>query len=896
MRSPTPFALSCVLLAGCAGTTLPDGPIFSQRLFPQHDVQLPSGLRVVVQEDHSTPLVVVAAVYNTGAADDPAGASGLAHLVEHLAFRARDGKAPLAERLKHAGATFNALTRVGSTTYYAVAHRDALPELLALEGERLGHPLAGVTAQDLEIERKVVINEGRQRQLDASAPRVLSELQAQLFPAGHPLAQSINGTDQSLASLTLPLAREFVRAHYRPDNCALVIAGDVKVSEVAAMMDRWPAEALTSPDGSARHPHRPWPVGAKASPPPPLVSTAPRTLKLPGTDPKVMLAWSLPGLSRDNRALMSLTDVALHAAARMAGARSQLWLTPQGSVALVETTRRKNESADAVRTRLLDVVTSERAVTAGRQSTPFARRTALARLVRASGDPVASGLLLADHVGSTGRASVYADTVEQVVSTEANDLSAFLRRYIARDRAVTLFVEVDETAVAAAEGDAPGGEERHQLDQASDYDLGAMTGKDLLRIMHAPRIAALPRLELPNHLRVVAIERADTPLAVVSMHLPGGDATAAPYGLATLASSLSTPCRAHPSLEVVAGALHASHGKLTTELSALVPEGNLPNALAAIADEVTCREFGSRQMQVMEKLNEVAAKAPAPSPQMQASSAFWSALYPGHPYGELPSVAALRQIERGAASTYLDRHYRPDGAVAVVVSAHPLAALQPLVSEYLADWTPAQTPSRMTPPPAPPLPAARLIRVFDSPGKKQAFLRLGCRLPAMTGDTLPAFDVLGQVLERQAAELRESWGATYGMRTTVALYPDAAHLIVAGAVETARTGEALRRLLAVLASDAAAGPDIKTFTLARWDTARGFNSRLATSEGVARAVLFASDLGWPAETWDRYPVMLANTTRAQIRALLADCAGHEVITVTGDAAALAPQLAGQGAR
>src|SRR5262245_55736819 len=100
------FALACAMatLGGCAATQLPDEPKLKDYELPQWVSPMKSGLRLVVQEDHSAPLVTVVAIYGVGSTSDPKGVEGLAHFVEHLAFRSRFlGEAPIMDHLKRMG-------------------------------------------------------------------------------------------------------------------------------------------------------------------------------------------------------------------------------------------------------------------------------------------------------------------------------------------------------------------------------------------------------------------------------------------------------------------------------------------------------------------------------------------------------------------------------------------------------------------------------------------------------------------------------------------------------------------------------------------------------------------------------------------------------------------------
>jgi zinc protease len=403
--------------AGCAGSMreLPDEPVLRDFSLQQKDFRLGSGLRVLVEEDHNTPLVVVTSVFGVGGTADPPGREGLAHLVEHLVFRSvpRQDKRALWDILKRTGATFNASTSADLTTYYAVAHRDRLPELLQLEAWRLLHTLDGVTEETFQTEREVVQNELRQRRETSIGNRTFDEVLVRLFPRAHPLGRPMAGTHESLAAITLDDARRFVAQHYRPEHCTVVVAGDVGTDAVGKQLGRWPAEALFGPGGPSGPPvPHPLLVQTPAPPLPPPVTTALGHVKGPVSEPVLLVAWSTPGGLRGNDALLSFTDVALNLSLSLelrldlkddiVGFGAGAIPLAAGSVVLVEARLRTGANAERVRTRILDAVGGAWSHELNQMIVRQGAWSAATGLLRASADPVANGMAVAQSLATTG--------------------------------------------------------------------------------------------------------------------------------------------------------------------------------------------------------------------------------------------------------------------------------------------------------------------------------------------------------------------------------------------------------------------------------------------------------------------------------------------------------------
>ena len=195
------------------------------------DFTLPNGLRVLMHEDHSSPIVAVDMWYNAGSKFDPKGKTGLAHMFEHmldegsLNMPAGDYK----RAIQQAGGTYNASTGNDFARYYTVVPSNYLETVLWLEAERM----ANLTpAPDrFSLEREAVKNEYRQQILNDPEMSGATALIQTLFPDGA-YAPPLFGYPADLASITLEDMRSFYDGHYVPNNAALVIIGDFKTADV----------------------------------------------------------------------------------------------------------------------------------------------------------------------------------------------------------------------------------------------------------------------------------------------------------------------------------------------------------------------------------------------------------------------------------------------------------------------------------------------------------------------------------------------------------------------------------------------------------------------------------------------------------------------------------------
>ncbi|QKW21911.1 insulinase family protein [Kitasatospora sp. NA04385] len=203
--------------------------------------RLANGLRVVLSEDHLTPVTAVCLWYDVGSRHEVKGRTGLAHLFEHLMFQ---GSANVSnnghfELVQGAGGSLNGTTSFERTNYFETMPAHQLELALWLEADRMGSLLAALDETSMENQRDVVKNERRQRYDNVPYGTAFEKLTALSFPDGHPYHHTPIGSMADLDAATLEDARAFFRTYYAPNNAVLSIVGDLDPERTIAWVEKY---------------------------------------------------------------------------------------------------------------------------------------------------------------------------------------------------------------------------------------------------------------------------------------------------------------------------------------------------------------------------------------------------------------------------------------------------------------------------------------------------------------------------------------------------------------------------------------------------------------------------------------------------------------------------------
>jgi len=187
--------------------------------------RLDNGLTVIVLEEPALPVVSLQMVYRVGARNESFGETGLAHFLEHMAFRSSENfpDTGLVSSIYAVGGEWHGYTWLDQTTYFATAPKNYLELLLRIEADRMAR--LEIPAADVEAERGAVLTEMHGYENDPAA--VLQDHVMYLSFLAHPYRNNTIGWESDVAGIRHDELVAFYQRHYQPGNAVLAVVGDV---------------------------------------------------------------------------------------------------------------------------------------------------------------------------------------------------------------------------------------------------------------------------------------------------------------------------------------------------------------------------------------------------------------------------------------------------------------------------------------------------------------------------------------------------------------------------------------------------------------------------------------------------------------------------------------------
>jgi len=246
---------------------------------------LGNGLKVLVKEDHRSPVVVSQVWYKVGSSYEPGGITGLSHMLEHMMFKGTD-KHPAGEFsriIAENGGDENAFTGSDYTAYFQTMAASKLPVSFELEADRMRG--LHLIADELKKEREVVTEERRMR-TDDNPQAKLNEHFMALAYSNSPYKNPIIGWPADIANYSVEDLQAWYQRWYAPNNATLVVVGDVQPKAVFELAEKYFGQLKPSEIKPIKPQTEVEQLGVRKM-----------TIKLPAKLPYLVLGYKVPSLT-----------------------------------------------------------------------------------------------------------------------------------------------------------------------------------------------------------------------------------------------------------------------------------------------------------------------------------------------------------------------------------------------------------------------------------------------------------------------------------------------------------------------------------------------------------------------------------------------------------------------
>ena len=757
---------------------------------------LPNGLTLIVHEDHRAPVVAVNVWYHVGSKDDAPGATGLAHLFEHLMFSGSEHRdEDYFGVLEPMGATdLNGTTDKDRTNYFQTVPKSALDAVLWMESDRMGFLAGAVDQEKLDAQRSIVRNEILE---EAAQPygSAVDALFENAFPGEHPYRWPVKGDPADLDAVTAEDVRAWTAAHYGASNAVLVVAGDVEAEQVRDKVAHYFGDV---PAGATPQRQERWVPHTEGTRRVTTYDDVPQV--------RTYMAWTVPEWGTEDAAGLSLIADLL-AGGPDAPLVRRLMRDEQlatevnahhfdlelGGLFVVDATVAPGVDASHVERALDEAIRAFG--TAGPQAdvlnrVKVRRRAEFVRAMeRLGGFGGKSDILAASQVYG-GEPDAYLHGLKVEASTTVDDLANVAATWLGEDRLVLSV----RPRPAFAEED--GGVDRSAMPTVEE--------------MPAPALPRLERARLDNGLEVVVAGREGAPVLDFRLIVHAGysaDAMALP-GTAALTMALLDAGTERYSRTEIAETLEALGAGLRAgsnmDISVATLTGLAEHRAASLelfADVVLHPTFPEEEVAYLRDEQRAVIQQERADPVALAMRLLPGLLYPnGHPYARSLTGSGtddgIAAITRETLASFHRDWFRPGNATLVVAGATDMEEVLPEIEQAFGGWGAGETPARDVH--APVAGSRTGFYVVDHPGAEQSTILAGALLPSK-GANDAAVQVAnaifgGDFTSRLNQNLREDKQWTYGVQSLFFDQVGSRPWAIFAPVATERTADAVREI------------------------------------------------------------------------------------------------------
>jgi zinc protease len=793
--------------------------LFSTSIIAQKETKLPklqyeeyhlkNGLRVILHEDRSTPIVAVNLWYHVGSKNEVVGRTGFAHLFEHMMFQgSKNYPFDYFYPLQEAGANINGSTNPDRTNYFEVVPSNFLELALFMEADRMGGLLDAMTQDKLDNQRDVVKNERRQSYDNRPYGTAFEKIFAEMFPPPHPYNWTTIGSLDDLTAASMDDVKAFFRQYYVPNNVSLVVAGDFDKAQAKKWVEQYFGPIKKGGDITRPNPKTPKFSGE-------VRKTFEDSVQLPrvymtweadaaysADQPALDILSSILSDGRGSRLESSLIydkelaqDVSAFNYALEADGMFIIMSTAKPGKTLDEIEKDINVEIERIKKEAPTKEEMERALNSIESQSIYSMQTVLGKANQMNG-----------YATFVGKPDYFQADLDRYAKVTPADVQKAANKYLTKDRFVMNFVP--RTAKAASVGNSAANKPTSTAPKEKEEPNRDEFAKKLPKAGPNPSFAlpAIEKTKLSNGLNVWIVKQSELPIVSMNMVFNSGG-TIDPKDRAGLASFtanlLDSGTKTRSAVQIanelqsIGANLRTGSGWDSANVTLQTLTKNIDGALDIYSDVILHPSFPESEVETLRKRTLVSLLQRKDNANAIAAVAYGALLYgKDHPYGrslggDEKSVSAINRAE---IEKFYNTNYHPNNATLIIVGDTDTKTIVPKLEKAFGKWEAGETISAE--PPATKAFDKPGIYIVDKPGAAQSVISIGqIGVPRNNPDYFPLMvmnSILGgQFTSRINMNLREDKGYTYGARTSWAFRKGSGPFEASADVQTAVTKESV---------------------------------------------------------------------------------------------------------
>jgi zinc protease len=883
---------------------------------------LKNGLRVILHEDHSTPIVAVNVWYHVGSKNETEGKTGFAHLFEHMMFQgSKNWNSDYFKPLDAAGANVNGSTNTDRTNYYEVVPSNFLEMALFLEADRMGGLLDAMTQDKLDNQRDVVKNERRQRYDNQPYGTANEKIMKLIYPQNHPYYWTTIGSLDDLTAASQDDVKAFFRQYYVPNNASLVIAGDFNPKEAKKMVEKYfgpikrgdsitrPTNAIPQMNGIIRQEYEDsvqlprlylvWhtvPQGHKDEPALDILASILSTGRGSRLQNKLVFEKQISQdvfAAHPTREIAGMFQVTSTARPSSPKDAEEMRANPQKFLSAIE--QEINIEIERIKKEPPTMDEVMRAVNRTEAQTIFGLQTVLGK---------------ADSMNSNatfyGKPNLFQQQLDEIRAVTPADVTRVANQYLQANHLVMSIVPRKQKATTQANNAANKPTSTSQKEMTPQADQTA----NLPKPKADPKFSlpAIQKQKLSDGLEVWLVPQRELPIVSMNMVFKTGGTVdpAGKSGLASMTSNLlddGTKTRSAVDiangLSEIGATLGTGSGWDSASVTMQTLTKNLDKALTIYSDVIVNPTFPANELETARRRALIGLQQRRDNPNAIANVVYNQLLYgKNHPYGNVITgdETSIKSFNQADLMKFYETYYRPNNATLIVVGDTTMASLKPKLESAFANWKSADVPVSNVPNAA--VFDKPGIYLVDKPGAAQSVISIGQVGVSRDNPDFFALQVMNDMLggsfsSRLNMNLREDKGYTYGAGSGFSYRRGAGPFTASADVQTAVTKESviefMKELNGIRGSRPVSAEELQT---SKQSIIRGFPQGLETNGQLANALSTLVVYGLPDSYYNEYvtkisAVTLADVNRVANKYLTPD---KMAIVIVGDRQAIEPRL------